>query len=129
MVNSIRTQFFKLIDWRLNLNLGQWVKGHVTAEGRRDFDSSFVKHVMASKMGFISGILGRLKDGILFGPRLAHMFVSDLYSQIKNTVLTVVTLLVILGVLMWTSVFLYGSFYYSYMPAVLHTRDVNLQFR
>lgn len=30
--------------------------------------------------------------------------------------------------ILWTSVFLYASFYYTYMPAFSHVRPVHLQF-
>lgn len=40
--------------------------------------------------------------------------------------LTAVTLIVFL---LWLSVFLYGSFYYVYMPVVSHEWPVHLRFR
>ncbi len=85
--------------------------------------------LIMSPFYWIQRIYRTSMKALMFGPNLAIMFVRSLYAKIKSTVLTALTVLAILGVLLWTSIFLYGSFYYAYMPAVLHTRDVNLQFR
>ena len=53
----------------------------------------------------------------------------EVYEQAKQTAWKTVTLLAVLIVLLWLSVFIYASFYYAYLPAAVHVRDVNLQFR
>ena len=51
------------------------------------------------------------------------------YTCIRGILVKVLTVTSVSLVLLWLAVFLYGGFYYSYMPSVSHVRDVNLQFR
>lgn len=41
----------------------------------------------------------------------------------------ILLLTLLIGVLLWLSIFLYGAFYYSYMPTVMHERPVYFKFR
>ena len=50
------------------------------------------------------------------------------YNRLKWLVVQVLSIVALLIVLVWLAVFMYGSFYYTYMPAVTHTREVHLQF-
>ena len=51
------------------------------------------------------------------------------YISIRNLALQMLTLISIFVIILWISVFMYGSFYYAYMPQVAHERPVNLEFR
>ncbi|XP_074656171.1 seipin-like [Tubulanus polymorphus] len=50
-------------------------------------------------------------------------------SKIKHTVVRVVLSISILALLLWISIFLYGTFYYIYMPSISHMKPVHLHFR
>jgi len=52
-----------------------------------------------------------------------------LYSQLRWLIVQLLTVTVGVVILMSASVFLYGSFYYWYMPSVLHDRPVHFTFR
>jgi len=52
-----------------------------------------------------------------------------LYLRLRWFVVQLLTVTVGTVVLLSASVFLYGSFYYWYMPSVLHERPVHFQFR
>ncbi|XP_062821544.1 seipin [Anolis carolinensis] len=52
-----------------------------------------------------------------------------LMLRVRRTVLQTAILLCVLLLLLWISVFLYGSFYYSYMPTVSYVSPVHYQFR
>ena len=49
-------------------------------------------------------------------------------DAVKQTVTTFLTFIIILLVLLWMAIFLYGSFYYNYIPAESHIKDVNFYF-
>ncbi|XP_006817296.1 seipin-like [Saccoglossus kowalevskii] len=51
------------------------------------------------------------------------------YIWTKSVTLRIVFLSLVFLLLLWISVFLYGSFYYAYMPTSAHERPVYLQFR
>ena len=51
------------------------------------------------------------------------------YTTMRTILLQVFTLVLVFLVILWTAVFMYGTFYYVYMPQVAHERDVHLQFR
>ncbi|XP_078591826.1 seipin-like isoform X4 [Branchiostoma floridae x Branchiostoma japonicum] len=53
---------------------------------------------------------------------------GKLLIKFKYTALRGFILLLLLLLVFWISVFLYGSFYYAYMPTVSHVRPVYLQF-
>nr|XP_056708266.1 seipin [Euleptes europaea] len=52
-----------------------------------------------------------------------------LILRVRRTVLQTAILLCVLLLLLWVSIFLYGSFYYSYMPTVSYVSPVHYQFR
>uniref|UniRef100_A0ACB8G8I8 Berardinelli-Seip congenital lipodystrophy 2 (Seipin) n=1 Tax=Sphaerodactylus townsendi TaxID=933632 RepID=A0ACB8G8I8_9SAUR len=52
-----------------------------------------------------------------------------LILRVRRTVLQTAILLCVLLLLLWISIFLYGSFYYSYMPTVSYVSPVHYQFR
>ncbi|CAI5798212.1 seipin isoform X1 [Podarcis lilfordi] len=52
-----------------------------------------------------------------------------LMLRVRRTVLQTAILLCVLLLLLWISVFLYGSFYYSYMPTVSYVSPVHYKFR
>ncbi|XP_054848752.1 seipin isoform X2 [Eublepharis macularius] len=52
-----------------------------------------------------------------------------LILRVRRTVLQTAVLLCVLLLLLWVSIFLYGSFYYSYMPTVSYVSPVHYQFR
>ncbi|XP_064622458.1 seipin-like isoform X2 [Lineus longissimus] len=54
---------------------------------------------------------------------------SQWLTKIKSTLLKVIVVLTYLAVLLWISIFFYGSFYYLYMPAISHVKPVHLQFK
>jgi seipin len=47
----------------------------------------------------------------------------------QETLYKVILVLLTVTALLWMSIFLYATFYYSYMPPVSHTRPVHLQFK
>ena len=47
----------------------------------------------------------------------------------KSTVVAIITIVVLFLVLIWVSIFTYWSFYYAYVPAMSHTKDVNFIFK
>ncbi|XP_038075134.1 seipin-like isoform X2 [Patiria miniata] len=49
-------------------------------------------------------------------------------SWLKSTAFRVIAILVLVTLQLWLSIFLYGSFYYAYMPTVSHINPVYLQF-
>jgi len=51
------------------------------------------------------------------------------YSQLRWFIVQFLTISVGVAILLSASVFLYGSFYYWYMPSVLHERPVHFTFR
>jgi len=52
-----------------------------------------------------------------------------LYLRLRWFIVQLLTVTVGVAVLMSASVFLYGSFYYWYMPSVVHERPVHFKFR
>nr|XP_013806537.1 PREDICTED: seipin isoform X2 [Apteryx mantelli mantelli] len=54
---------------------------------------------------------------------------SVLLLRVRRTVLQTAILLCVALLLLWVSVFLYGSFYYSYMPTVSFVSPVHYSFR
>ncbi|XP_032090306.1 seipin [Thamnophis elegans] len=54
---------------------------------------------------------------------------SLLMLRVRRTVLQTAILFCVLLLLLWVSIFLYGSFYYSYMPTVSYVSPVHYQFR
>lgn len=52
-----------------------------------------------------------------------------LYLRLRWFIVQLLTVTVGVGVLLSASVFLYGSFYYWYMPSVVHERPVHFKFR
>ncbi|XP_060541056.1 seipin [Pantherophis guttatus] len=65
------------------------------------------------------------------GPFLAWVqeVASLLMLRVRRTVLQTAILFCVLLLLLWVSIFLYGSFYYSYMPTVSYVSPVHYQFR
>jgi len=57
------------------------------------------------------------------------LVVVVLYLRLRWFIAQLLTLTVGVVVLLTASVFLYGSFYYWYMPSVLHERPVHFKFR
>lgn len=50
-------------------------------------------------------------------------------SRARRTLLQACVLLCVLVLLLWVAIFLYGSFYYSYMPTVSHVSPVHYSYR
>ncbi|XP_071963210.1 seipin-like [Antedon mediterranea] len=50
------------------------------------------------------------------------------YFWLRDTVVKITFVVSILALLFWISTFLYGSFYYAYMPTAIHSRPVYLTF-
>ncbi|XP_074917420.1 seipin isoform X1 [Chelonoidis abingdonii] len=65
------------------------------------------------------------------GPFLqwAQEVAALLLLRVRRTVLQTAILLCVLLLLLWIAVFLYGSFYYSYMPTVSYVSPVHYTFR
>ncbi|XP_073208232.1 seipin isoform X3 [Lepidochelys kempii] len=65
------------------------------------------------------------------GPFLqwAQEVAALLLLRVRRTVLQTAILLCVLLLLLWVAVFLYGSFYYSYMPTVSYVSPVHYSFR
>ncbi|KAF7238537.1 Seipin [Varanus komodoensis] len=65
------------------------------------------------------------------GPFLvwAQEVAALLMLRVRRTVLQTAILLCVLLLLLWISIFLYGSFYYSYMPTVSYVSPVHYHFR
>ncbi|XP_038267333.1 seipin isoform X3 [Dermochelys coriacea] len=65
------------------------------------------------------------------GPFLqwAQEVAALLLLRVRRTVLQTAILLCVLLLLLWIAVFLYGSFYYSYMPTVSYVSPVHYSFR
>uniref|UniRef100_K7G2S3 Seipin n=1 Tax=Pelodiscus sinensis TaxID=13735 RepID=K7G2S3_PELSI len=65
------------------------------------------------------------------GPFLqwAQEVAALLLLRVRRTVLQTAILLCVLLLLLWVAVFLYGSFYYSYMPTVSYISPVHYRFR
>ncbi|XP_034633073.1 seipin isoform X1 [Trachemys scripta elegans] len=65
------------------------------------------------------------------GPFLqwAQEVAALLLLRVRRTVLQTAILLCVLLLLLWIAVFLYGSFYYSYMPTVSYVSPVHYGFR
>ncbi|KAI4874385.1 hypothetical protein NFI96_013697 [Prochilodus magdalenae] len=69
--------------------------------------------------------------GTMMGPVL--LWLQDVTAvtllRARRTLLRAAILFLVLVLLLWVSVFLYGSFYYSYMPTVSFSTPVNYQYR
>ncbi|XP_030075385.1 seipin isoform X2 [Microcaecilia unicolor] len=50
-------------------------------------------------------------------------------TRVRRTILQTAFILCVLILLLWISIFLYGSFYYSYIPTVKYTTPVHYHFR
>ena len=49
-------------------------------------------------------------------------------SWFKDTTVKVILIFLLVTLQLWISVFLFGSFYYAYMPAVTHLKPIFLEF-
>ncbi|XP_066501793.1 seipin [Hoplias malabaricus] len=69
--------------------------------------------------------------GTMTGPLLLWLqdVVAVTLLRARRTLLRAAILLCVLVLLLWVSIFLYGSFYYSYMPTVSFSTPVNYQYR
>ncbi|XP_007244576.3 seipin isoform X1 [Astyanax mexicanus] len=69
--------------------------------------------------------------GTVMGPVL--LWLQDVAGvtllRAQRTLLRAAVFLCVLVLLLWVSIFLYGSFYYSYMPTVSFSTPVNYQYR
>lgn len=69
--------------------------------------------------------------GAVMGPVL--LWLQDVAAvtllRARRTLLQVAAVLCVLLLLLWVSIFLYGSFYYSYMPSVSYATPVHLYYR
>lgn len=48
--------------------------------------------------------------------------------SIRDLVLRIVIMLVAFGVILWTAIFMYVGFYYTYMPVTAHAKTAHMQF-
>ena len=71
--------------------------------------------------------------GYLVGQLLGFPAYKDktttLVVSAQDTLYKAILVLLTVTAIIWMSVFLYATFYYSYMPAISHARPVHLQFR
>ncbi|KAG9351569.1 hypothetical protein JZ751_022820 [Albula glossodonta] len=69
--------------------------------------------------------------GSVMGPVLLWLqdVVAVMVLRARRTLLQAAILLCVLVLLLWVAVFLYGSFYYSYMPTVSFTTPVHFYYR
>lgn len=67
---------------------------------------------------FVYNILGWLKDSF-----------DITLSKLKEILTRIAVFITVFMILLWFSAFLYGSFYFAYMPPVSLTKPVNLQFK
>jgi seipin len=51
------------------------------------------------------------------------------YARMRWVIVQTLTMTALMSVVLWISVFLYGAFYYAYMPAVAHERPAHFRFR
>ncbi|XP_051734754.1 seipin isoform X2 [Ctenopharyngodon idella] len=74
---------------------------------------------------------GLLAMGAAMGPLL--LWLQDVAAvtllRARRTLLRAAVLLCVLVLLLWVSIFLYGSFYYSYMPSVSFSTPVHFSYR
>uniref|UniRef100_A0A4X2JS60 Seipin n=2 Tax=Vombatus ursinus TaxID=29139 RepID=A0A4X2JS60_VOMUR len=62
---------------------------------------------------------------LLWAQEVGHMVVGRTRKLLLQFGILFCTILLLL----WTSVFLYGSFYYSYMPTVSYLSPVHISYR
>ncbi|KAG7484847.1 hypothetical protein MATL_G00053640 [Megalops atlanticus] len=69
--------------------------------------------------------------GTVMGPVLLWLqdVVAVVVLKARRTLLQATILLCVLVLLLWVAIFLYGSFYYSYMPTVSFTTPVHFYYR
>lgn len=74
---------------------------------------------------------GLLTMGAAMGPLL--LWLQDVAAvtllRARRTLLRAAILFCVLLLLLWVSIFLYGSFYYSYMPSVSFSTPVHFYYR
>ncbi|XP_041704528.2 seipin isoform X2 [Coregonus clupeaformis] len=77
------------------------------------------------------GTGGHHGSGDPVGPALLWLrdTVTTVTLQARQRVLQGALLLCALGLLLWTAIFLYGSFYYSYMPLATYSTPVHYYYR
>ncbi|XP_043076661.1 seipin [Puntigrus tetrazona] len=86
----------------------------------------------------VGGLTGRQRDseglptmGAAMGPLL--LWLQDVAAvtllRARRTLLRAAILFCVLVLLLWVSIFLYGSFYYSYMPSVSFSTPVHFYYR
>lgn len=77
-----------------------------------------------------SGASGSDSMGAKMGPVLhwMHDVASVTLLKARRTLFQAAILLCVLGLLLWVSIFLYGSFYYSYMPTVSFSTPVHFYY-
>ncbi|XP_014054448.1 seipin isoform X2 [Salmo salar] len=77
------------------------------------------------------GTGGHHESGDPVGPALLWLWdtVTMVTLQARQRVLQGALLLCALGLLLWTAIFLYGSFYYSYMPLATYSTPVHYYYR
>ncbi|XP_029580438.1 seipin isoform X2 [Salmo trutta] len=77
------------------------------------------------------GTGGHHESGDPVGPALLWLrdTVTTVTLQARQRVLQGALLLCALGLLLWTAIFLYGSFYYSYMPLATYSTPVHYYYR
>lgn len=54
---------------------------------------------------------------------------NEKINKAKGTALRGGVFILTIGIIVWLAIFLYIAFYYTYMPALTHTRPVYLQFK
>lgn len=77
-----------------------------------------------------SGTTGSDSMGAKMGPLLhwLHDVASVTLLKARRTLFQAAILFCVLGLLLWVSIFLYGSFYYSYMPTVSFSTPVHFYY-
>jgi hypothetical protein len=59
----------------------------------------------------------------------AKLFLFVWYTRLRWVSVQMLGMTAMLSVVLWASVFLYGAFYYAYMPAVAYERPAHFIFR
>lgn len=57
-----------------------------------------------------------------------HQLSSDTKDRIRDVAIRVCIIIFAIIVLIWSAIFMYIAFYYTYMPAITHSRPVHVQY-
>ena len=80
-------------------------------------------------IGFVFGKIQSVYDFYRYLTNLPLIVALGAAHQAKSTIFATITFGAFLLVITWLSIFTYISAYYYFLPTLLHTKDVNLQYR